>query len=160
MTWIGNSWYGDSLIEGGKTGFVRGSDTHDGKPAARTAVLATALTRPAIFEALRHRRNYAVSNARIRLDFRINGHFMGEEIEVHGKPRIVADIQGTDMVEEVVVVRVCRIIRTWKPRTKNVQFEYEKTAASWGAATTICGSLKRTRMNTATARRLGPARFG
>lgn len=113
------------LNRGRRTGFVRGSDTHEGKPVARTAVLATALTRPAIFEALRHRRNYAISNARIRLDFRINGHFMGEEIEVQGKPQIVAEIQGTDMVEEVVVVRDGSTIRTWKPRTQSVQFEYE-----------------------------------
>jgi hypothetical protein len=113
------------LSRGGKTGFVRGSDTHEGKPTARTAVLATALTRPAVFEALRHRRNYAISNARIRLDFRINGHFMGEEIEVEGKPQIVGEIQGTDRVEEVVVVRDGSIIQSWKPRTQCVRLTFK-----------------------------------
>ncbi|MCL5098223.1 MAG: hypothetical protein M1608_11990 [Candidatus Omnitrophica bacterium] len=52
------------LDHGGRTGFVAGTDTHEGKPAARTAVLATKLTRAAIFDALRHRRNYAVNNNR------------------------------------------------------------------------------------------------
>ncbi len=113
------------LNRGGKTGFVRGTDTHDGKPAARTAVLAGALTRPAIFEALRHRRNYAITNARIVLDFRINGHCMGEEIEVEGRPRIVAEIQGTDQVEEVVVVRDGSIIYSLKPGTRSVRLEHE-----------------------------------
>ncbi len=61
------------LGTGGRTGFVGGSDTHEGKPAARTAVLAEALTREGLFEALRSRRNYAVTHARIVLDFRING---------------------------------------------------------------------------------------
>jgi len=66
------------LNRGGKTGFVRGTDTHEGQPAARTAVLARELTREAIFDALRHRRNYAVSEARIVLSFKINGHEMCE----------------------------------------------------------------------------------
>jgi len=70
------------LDNGGMTGFVKGTDTHDGRPAARTAVLAAELTREAVFDALRHRRNYAVTNARIVLDFRINGHWMGEEISI------------------------------------------------------------------------------
>ena len=74
------------LNQGGKTGFVGSTDTHEGKPAAKTAVLARELTRPAIFDALRHRRNYAVFNARIVLDFKINGHVMGEEIEIEGNP--------------------------------------------------------------------------
>ena len=42
------------LNRGGRTGFVLGTDTHDGKPEARTAVLAKELTRDAIFDALRH----------------------------------------------------------------------------------------------------------
>ena len=93
------------------------TDTHEGKPAAKTAVLAGELTRPAIFEALRHRRNYAVFNAKIVLDFKIDGHFMGEEIEIQGKPRIAVDVQGTDKIEEVVIVRDGSIIHTVSPGT-------------------------------------------
>src|SRR6185503_3401961 len=37
------------LDRGGRTGFVGGSDSHDGKPYARTAVFATNLTRAGIF---------------------------------------------------------------------------------------------------------------
>jgi hypothetical protein len=93
------------LGRGGKTGFVSGTDTHEGHPAARTAVLARELTRDAVFDALRRRRTYAISNARILLDFRINGHCMGEEIEIEGKPRIAVDVKGTGPIDEVVVVR-------------------------------------------------------
>jgi hypothetical protein len=42
----------DGLRNEGKTGFVGSTDTHEGKPAAKTAVLATELTRPAIFDAI------------------------------------------------------------------------------------------------------------
>jgi hypothetical protein len=113
------------LNRGGKTGFVGGTDTHEGKPAARTAVLAKDLTREAIFEALRHRRNYAITNARIVLDIRIDGHFMGEEIEIQGKPQIAAEIQGTDQIEEVVLIRDGVVLHTLKPGAREVRFEYE-----------------------------------
>lgn len=107
-----------------KTGFVAGTDTHEGKPAARTAVLAWELTRPAVFEALHHRRNYAVSNARIILDFKINGHLMGEEIQIEGKPRIVADFQGTDPIQEVVVVRDGVVIHTLNPKARKTRCDF------------------------------------
>jgi hypothetical protein len=104
------------LDRGGRTGFVGGTDTHEGKPAARTAVLVRRLTRAAIFDALRHRRNYAVNHARIELDFRINGHIMGGEVEVKGCPRIVVEVIGTAPIEEVAVVRDGAVIHAINPR--------------------------------------------
>ncbi|MFA7005847.1 MAG: CehA/McbA family metallohydrolase [Verrucomicrobiia bacterium] len=119
------------LNHGGRTGFVAGTDTHDGKPAARTAVLATELTRAAIFDALRHRRNYAINHARIGLDFRINGHFMGEEIELTGKPRIVVDVKGTAPIEEIIIVRNGGVVYTLHPQQQNASFTYvDETFAS------------------------------
>jgi hypothetical protein len=112
------------LNRGGRTGFVKGTDTHDGKPAARTAVLAAELTRPAIFEALRHRRNYAVSNARIVVDFKINGHAMGEEITVEGAPRIVVDVQGTAKIAEVAVVRDGSVVHSVAPASEKTKVEH------------------------------------
>jgi hypothetical protein len=112
------------LNKGGRTGFVGSTDTHEGKPAAKTAVLTGELTRPAIFEALRHRRNYAVFNAKIVLDFKIDGHVMGEEIEIQGKPRIAVDIHGTDKIEEVAIVRDGTVLHSLQPGTPNAKFEY------------------------------------
>lgn len=114
----------DFLNRGGKTGFVRGTDTHEGKPAARTAVLAEALTRDAVFDALRHRRNYAVSNARIVLSFKINGHDMGEEIATADNPKIEVEIQGTDAVAEVEIVRDGAVLHSRHPGTRQVKFSY------------------------------------
>jgi hypothetical protein len=112
------------LARGGRTGFVAGSDTHDGKPAARTAVLVRSLTRAAIFDALRHRRNYAVNHARIVLDFRINGHVMGEKVEVKGWPRLVVKVNGTAPIEEVIVVRDGVVIHAARPRKKNLRLNF------------------------------------
>ncbi len=112
------------LNRGGKTGFVKGSDTHEGKPAARTAVFATELTREAIFDALRHRRNYAVSNAKIVIDFRINNHRMGEEIAADESPRIAVNVVGTDHIQELVIIRNGSVVNSVSPGASSVRFEF------------------------------------
>jgi hypothetical protein len=112
------------LNDGGRTGFVSGTDTHEGHPAARTAVFARELSRDAIFEALRHRRNYATSGARIVLHFTINGHYMGEEIETPGKPRLKVEVEGTDRVKEVAIIRDGVTIYSLAPGKRKVKFEY------------------------------------
>lgn len=114
----------DFLNRGGKTGFVKGTDTHEGKSAARTAVLAKELTREAIFEALRNRRNYAVSNARIVLEFKINEHDMGEEIEIEDKPHIAVSVKGTNKISEVAIVRDGAIAHSINPEENVATFEY------------------------------------
>jgi hypothetical protein len=112
------------LNRGGKTGFVAGSDTHEGHPAARTAVLARKLTRAAIFDALRHRCNYAVSGARIGLDFRINGHLMGEEIEIRAQPRLKVVVEGTDRIAEIAIIRDGQPLYTIRPGTRMAALDY------------------------------------
>ena len=114
----------DFLNRGGKTGFVKGTDTHEGKPVARTAVFARELTREAIFDALRHRRNYAVSNTRIILDFKIDGHYMGEEIETDGKPRIAVSVQGTDTIKELAIIRNGSVLHSVSPESNAAKLEY------------------------------------
>jgi hypothetical protein len=108
------------LNQGGRTGFVGGSDTHEGTSAARTAVLARELTRAAIFDALRHRRSYAITHARIVLDFRINGRVMGEEMEIEGAPQLLVDVKGTDRIKEVLIIRDGKVLRSARPKTENL----------------------------------------
>lgn len=117
------------LDRGGRTGIVAGTDTHDGRPDARTAVLARELTRDAIFDALRDRRNYAINHARIGVDFRINGEVMGSEIESVGVPRIAVDVRGTDIIEEVAIVRDGKVLRAMQPRARD--FHFEETDANF-----------------------------
>jgi hypothetical protein len=114
----------DFLDGGRKTGFVKGTDTHEGRPAARTAVLIRGLTRADIFEALRNRRNYAVSRDRIILDFKINGFLIGQEIEIRGKPQIAVHIQGTAAIAEVEIIRHGSVLYRIQPKTKTVEFRY------------------------------------
>ncbi len=112
------------LGTGRQTGFVGGSDTHEGKPAARTAVLAEALTREALFAALRSRRNYAVTHARIVLDLRIDGHYMGEEIVTRDKPEIAVSVTGTAPIAELAIIRDGSVLHRLTPRVPQIQFTY------------------------------------
>jgi hypothetical protein len=112
------------LNRGGKTGFVLGTDTHEGRPAARTAVLAERLTRAAIFEALRNRRNYAASHARIVLDFQINGHRMGEEFVTQDPPEIAVSVTGTASLTELTIIRDGSVLHRVTPHAPQVKFTY------------------------------------
>lgn len=76
----------DALKKGYRFGFVGGGDIHDGRPgdqlttasyppsperlwpAGYTAALAPALTRDAVFDAIRNRKTYATTESRIYLD--------------------------------------------------------------------------------------------
>ncbi|MHB1456160.1 MAG: CehA/McbA family metallohydrolase [Armatimonadota bacterium] len=112
------------LNKRGKTGFIGSTDTHEGKPEVRTAILSKELTRPAIFEALGHRRNYAVMGARIALDFQVNGHPMGEEILIEGKPRLHINVKGTDIIKELLIVRDGKPLYSCNPGKRDKRLDY------------------------------------
>ncbi len=75
----------DALARGYRLGFVGGSDGHVLKPGSRglTGIWAPELSREALFDALRKRRTFATTGARIQILFSLNGHPMGEEIKVN-----------------------------------------------------------------------------
>jgi len=112
-------WFlNEALRRGMKVGFVAGSDDHKGRPGAAppgvhifgvygglTCVLAKELTREKIFEALKARRCYATSGQRILIDATCNGHQMGEEFTLRGKPTFHCRIIGTKGIESVEVFR-------------------------------------------------------
>lgn len=107
---------GDALDKGLRFGFVGGSDGHglnwhhgvsrvrDSHRTGLTAVFAEEVSREGVLEALRRRRCYATSGAKIGLWFEIDGRPMGEEIFT-GSPvpfRIVA--RCTDPIETIALV--------------------------------------------------------
>lgn len=70
-----------------------------------TAVFTPALTREAIFQALRQRRCYATTGARILLNFRVGDLSMGEEGTVQPPPKIYVRIAATAPLESITIVR-------------------------------------------------------
>lgn len=126
----GGFWQ-DALRKGAKMGVIGGSDDHSGmngrvddaqpypqKYPGVTGVWATENTPAAIFEALRAKRTYAFMmgeasgemRGRMEIDFRINGHYMGEIIarpdsrDLHIFYRVKADVP----VKRVTLVKNCR----------------------------------------------------
>jgi len=126
----GGFWQ-DALRRGVKMGVIGGSDDHGGmngrvdgslsypqKYPGVTGVWATENSRAAIFEALKAKRTYAfmMGNAdgdmggRMEIDFRINGHYMGETIlrpesrDLHIYYKVRTDVP----VKMVTLVKNCR----------------------------------------------------
>ena len=126
----GGFWQ-DALRQGAKMGVIGGSDDHSGmngridpnlpypeKYPGVTGIWATENTPAAIFEALLAKRTFAYMmgesagemRGRMEIDFRINGHYMGEVIarpesrDLHIFYRVKADVA----VKRVTLVKNCR----------------------------------------------------
>jgi hypothetical protein len=121
----------DAIRSGYKVGVVSNSDGHKGRPGAShpgasqfgaygglTCVVAEALTREALFDALRQRRCYGVTAAqRIHVELAVNGLPMGAEGRADGPIRIVGRAVGTAPIERVDVFRDLDPIATSTPYT-------------------------------------------
>jgi Protein of unknown function (DUF3604) len=121
----------DALRAGYKVGVVANSDGHKGRPGAShpgastfgaygglTCVLADALTRDAVFAAIRARRCYGVTAAqRIDVELSVNGLPMGAESRTTGPVRVVGRVAGTGPLERIDVLRGLDVLRTVTPYT-------------------------------------------
>ena len=139
--WTRNTWQ-YFLSQGHRLGVIASTDDHLGYPGAYreglAAVKARELSRPAIFEALRARRCYAVTGDRIALEFTLNGHRMGEELPYARRREIQVQVSGWDQVDRVEVLKNNRVLhrdfpcdripsaRSWE-RPVLVRFEF-----GWG----------------------------
>ena len=76
----------DAWLMGLKLGVIGSSDNHGSQPGKEgfgtMAVWASALTREAVFDAIRNRRTYGTTGSRIYLEFVVNGEPMGGETTV------------------------------------------------------------------------------
>ena len=117
--------------QGAQVGVVASTDDHLGYPGAYgeglVAVYAENLTRQSVMEALRARRTYGVSADRIELDFRLNGHWMGETIPATTTRRIHVKVRGKDAIDRVEVLRNNQVIYRDHPIDRTIRpSEWEK----------------------------------
>jgi len=115
-----------ALADGFRFGFLGSSDTHASMPGRRqsltkgtpgygsrpyglTGIYARANTREAVFEALYNRRCYAATD-RILLDFRLNGHWMGEEVVVNGPRHLAVRTIGTAPFAYIAILKNNQIL--------------------------------------------------
>lgn len=140
----GLSWQA-YLSRGYRLGVTAGGDNHDSRPGRRgatdrwrkgrmaqrpglLAVYALELTREHVFDALWARRCYATTGQRIFLDFRINGHWMGEEVIVrsHEVPRHVSLwVLGESDLESVELLMNNEVVAAWTPSGNELRIEWE-----------------------------------
>src|SRR5215831_15772020 len=144
----------DAFAMGFRVGVVCHSDDHKGRPGATrpgastfgaigglTCYLMPELTRDALFEALRKRRHYGTTGARIFLDVRgafdqavigfsedpqsaaaqeipVQQALMGDIIRPGGVPmRLTAEVIGTAPIERVDVLHGPRVVQSVRPYT-------------------------------------------
>lgn len=108
----------DAFEKGYIVGTMCNSDGHKGRPGAEgpgagefgiagglTCVLAEAKTRDAIFDALKARRCYGTTGARIELDFTIDGHPMGSVINLDQPSPMRARVHGDAGIESLALYK-------------------------------------------------------
>lgn len=129
----------DALALGHRLGFVGGTDSHHAQPGRNTcsmagvdfhdhvtggltAIIAPELTREAIMQALRERRCYATTGARIVLGFQVDGHGMGEEFTASASQiTATARVLGTAPLAHLELVCNGRIVLTCPGRGRALE---------------------------------------
>ncbi|MEI6915720.1 MAG: DUF3604 domain-containing protein [Armatimonadota bacterium] len=124
----------DGLKTGRRFGIIGSSDSHDGHPGRSNfgpqrgglvAFLAKDLTRESIWDALWNRRVYATTTERVFIDFRIDGHVMGEEFKTSGKPRISYTVYGCDDHFDVFLLKNCAVVKKSSTTNGGVKVLFE-----------------------------------
>jgi hypothetical protein len=107
----------EAWAAGLQLGVTASSGDHTGRPGRRrgglTAVVASALTREAVFAALEERRTYATTGERIVLDFAVSGVPMGGVVDLHGVASGTFEIASPTPLRFVEVVAYDHRDRWW-----------------------------------------------
>jgi hypothetical protein len=115
--------------QGVQAGVVASTDDHLGYPGAYgeglAGVWADGLTREALMEAIKARRTYAVNADRIRLDFKLNGRWMGETLAPSRSRKVQIKVTGEDVIDRVEVLKNNRVIHRDHPVDRRTE------AAKW-----------------------------
>ena len=138
------------LDDGKHFGFIASTDCHQGRAGNYTApyylidflrmfyrgkrvpgqgtaaVYAEELTRESIFNALRARRVYATTGARIILDVRANDIFMGNRLHAGSNPVIITIYAKTLLpISRIEIIKNGRTIKTFKELNETVSLKYK-----------------------------------
>lgn len=133
-----------ALRRGLRLGFVAGSDTHSARPGGSAkeplgywgglaAVWARNLTRRGIFEAIRARRTYALTRARIVVRMTVNGAQMGSELPMSDTAQIRVQAWAERPIARVEILKNTSLLREFGPfgDTCTIELEDQTTAPSF-----------------------------
>ena len=141
----------EALLRGYKLGLIASSDNHVGMPGRSCpgdrqdhtpfkgglcAIWAKELTRESLFRALKARRCYGTTGARILLRFTIDGEPMGAILAVSSSVRRLSfEVQGTHAIDRVEVIHNSTVLRTIAPEQpddKSLSSTFDIAAAETG----------------------------
>lgn len=113
----------DAWARGLKIGVIASPDHGGG--LGKAAVWAREKTRAAILDAIRSRRTFGTTAARIRIDFRVNGHLMGEAAKRTDTPVIVtADVESPGRIRSVEICRNNEFVYSTEPGGRKASIEF------------------------------------
>ena len=136
----------DAFDMGYIVGVMCNSDGHKGRPGAEgpgagqfgianglTCVLAESKTRKAIFSALKSRRCYGTTGARIDLDFSCDDHAMGSVVDAVASRqwRLSGAVRGTAPIESLELFQSKQAIRTVRPPAFQDLTRSDRIRISW-----------------------------
>ncbi len=135
----------DAFDMGYIVGVMCNSDGHKGRPGAEgpgagqfgipnglTCALAEEKTRESIFRALKSRRCYGTTGARIDLDFKIDDHVMGSVVEnASASGCAFAAVRGTAPMEKMELFEGKRVIHTVRPGAFENLTRSNRVRVSW-----------------------------
>ena len=113
----------DAWAQGLKIGVIASPDHGGG--LGKAAVWAREMTREAILEAVRARRTFGTTAARIAIDFRVNGRLMGEVVQrADGPVTVVADIQSPQSIKIIEICRNNEFVYATSPAAPEASVEF------------------------------------
>ncbi len=120
----------DGLARGYRFGFVGASDYHNCfssllDEVGLTGAYVTSLSLGGLHEAYKKRRTFALTGGRIVVDFRCNGHLMGEEIQSRDDLNFRAYASSPDTIKTVEIMSWGEAIYKKDYNKPEVEFNYK-----------------------------------
>jgi hypothetical protein len=116
------SFFDEALARDWKLGASGSDDNHKGTHGTRNdyrmAVIAPALTRADIYNALKSRNFYSTSDKNLKLSFLMNGNQMGSSISA-GNTNVVISAYDTENFNRIELLKEGTVIRTWNSNSSN-----------------------------------------
>lgn len=133
-------FFQDALRRGAEMGVIGGSDDHRGEGGmitdreypfnypGLTGVWAKSNTLEDVFEALKAKRTYAFMGGRVVIDFRINGHYIGEKFsrKKDGELKIWFRAEADAPVKQITLVKNCRNYMIFSKVSSHLVIDYHQ----------------------------------
>ena len=117
----------EALDRGYRIGFVGSGDSHwlgTGEDFGITGAYVEELTREGVFDAIRSKRVFASTGARMLIDFRVHDSFMGGQTTASGPVKVEVRVTGDAELDRLEIVKDHRVVHAAAGNGMTKEFEY------------------------------------